>query len=378
MKGGAFQKRTLTQGIKKSRGWGVILFFRSSAAQIIVYITARFHRLTSGGSGWRGVGRRESVKGWGAGQGDGVSVRPRRRRGEPPKKSHGFLQFDTIHLPAAFAVGATLATLSRGGFRMESNQVPVQAGELLAADADALSLLWTVDLRDLAGEVAQSMFDAETLRADAGKADLQAYSAVTALLASQSPTEVDGRTLEFHERVQMVGYGWYMAVRGVILDAYRAKRPGLKDNSYDQAWKRITDLVAHVLKDGFKVPTSTIPDSVRKAEERAAAKAKREQAQQELLAAFEGKSQADLQASLKAAYTRAGKGDAAADQDIERIKSVLKVRSDTAAAEATEAVSERWKAILVYSKRKVDGADNTLFVSDIRVLDAVLDVLQSQ
>lgn len=257
--------------------------------------------------------------------------------------------------------------------------VPAQAGELLAADADAFSLLWTADRRDLAVEVAQSMFDAETLRADAGKADLQAYSAVTTLLAAESPTHAeDGRAYEFHERVQMVGYGWYMATRGMVLDAYKAKRPGLKDNSYDQAWKRITDLVDHVLKDGFKVPTSTNPEAVRKAEERAAAKAKREQAQQELLAAFEGKSQADLQASLKAAYTRAGKGDAKADDDIERIKSVLKLRSDTAAAEMAEAVSERWKRILVYSKRKVDGEDNKLFVSDIRVLDAVLDVLQSQ
>ena len=263
---------------------------------------------------------------------------------------------------------------------MESNQVPVQAGELLAADADAFSLLWTADLRDLAVEVAQSMFDAETLRADAGKADLQAYSAVTTLLAAESPThdEEDGRAYEFHERVQKVGYGWYMAVRGVILDAYRAKRPGLKDNSYDQAWSRVVALVDHVLKGGFKAPASDNPEAVRKAAERAAAKAKREQAQQELLAAFEGKSQADLQASLKAAYTRAGKGDANADKDIDRIKAVLKVRSDTAVAEASEAVSERWKRILVYSKRKVDGVDNTLFVSDIRVLDAVLEVLQSQ
>ena len=76
--------------------------------------------------------------------------------------------------------------------------------------------------------------------------------------------------------------------------------------------------------------------------------------------------------------TRAGKGDASADNDIERIKSVLKLRTDTAAAEMAEAVSERWKRILVYSKRKVDGEDNKLFVSDIRVMDAVLDVLQSQ
>lgn len=261
---------------------------------------------------------------------------------------------------------------------MDTNQVPAQAGELLAADADALSMLWNADLREKAQEAALGMFDAEQYRADAGKADLQVYSAVTALLASQSPMEADGRALEFHERVQMVTWGWYSSVRVMVLDAYKTKRPGLKDNSYDQAWSRVVTLVDHVLKGGFKAPASDNPEAVRKAAERAAAKAKREQAQQELLAAFEGKSQADLQASLKAAYTRAGKGDAKADDDIERIKSVLKLRTDTAAAEMAEAVSERWKRILVYSKRKVDGEDNKLFVSDIRVLDAVLDVLQSQ
>jgi len=261
---------------------------------------------------------------------------------------------------------------------MDTNQVPAQAGELLAADADALSMLWNADMREKAQEAALGMFDAEQYRADAGKADLQTYSAVTALLAAQSPDTVDGRALEFHERVQMVTWGWYSSVRVMVLDAYKAKRPGLKDNSYDQAWKRVTDLVDHVLKGGFKVPASDNPEAVRKAAERAAAKAKREQAQQELLAAFEGKSQADLQASLKAAYTRAGKGDTKADEDIERIKSVLKLRTDTAAAEMAEAVSERWKRILAYSKRKVNGEDNALFVSDIRVLDAVLDVLQSQ
>jgi len=252
--------------------------------------------------------------------------------------------------------------------------------------------LWTADLRERAALTAQSMFDAESLRADAGRADNDTFSAVCALFASQSPEfgvveEKDGRpvlvsaegpALTYDIRVRMVQFGWYGSVRAMVLEQYRIKRPGLTDNAYDQAWKRVTDLVDRVIKGGFKAPVSDNPEAVRKAAERAAAKAKREAAQQELLAAFEGKSESDLKAALKAAYTRAGKGDTAADADIERIKSVLKVRTDAAQEEVNKAVSERWARIIAYSKRKVNGEENKLYVSDIRVLDAVLDVLQSQ
>lgn len=270
--------------------------------------------------------------------------------------------------------------------------VPAEAGEQLAADADAVSLLWTADLREKAAIAAQSMFDSETLRADAGRADIDTFSAVCALFAAQSPEfgvveEKDGRpvlvsaegpALTHDIRVRMVLWGWYSSVRVMVLDAYKAKRPGLKDNSYDQAWTRVVGLVDHAIKGGFKAPMSDNPEALRKAAERAAAKAKREAAQAELLAAFEGKSESDLKAALKAAYTRAGKGDTAADADIDRIKSVLKVRTDAAVDEVNKAVSERWARIIAYSKRKVNGEENKLFVSDIRVLDAVLDVLQSQ
>lgn len=270
--------------------------------------------------------------------------------------------------------------------------VPAQAGEQLAADADVVSLLWTANLREKAALTAQSMFDAESLRADAGRADNDTFSSVCALFAAQSPEfgvveEKDGRpvlvsaegpALTYDIRVRMVAWGWYSSVRVMVLDAYKTKRPGLTDNAYDQAWKRVTDLVDHVIKGGFKAPTSDNPDAIRKAAERAAAKVKREAAQQELLAAFEGKSESDLQAELKSAYGRAAKGDEKGAADAERIKEVRKLRADMLEAEQKDAVADRWKRIIAYSKRKVDGEDNKLFVSDIRVLDAVLDVLQSQ
>lgn len=270
--------------------------------------------------------------------------------------------------------------------------VPAQAGEQLAPDADVVSLLWTADLREKAAVAAQSMFDSETLRADAGRADIDTFSAVCALFAAQSPEfgvveEKDGRpvlvsaegpALTHDIRVRMVLWGWYSSVRVMVLGAYKAKRPGLKDNSYDQAWTRVVGLVDHAIKGGFKAPVSDNPEAVRKAAERVAAKIKREAAQQELLAAFEGQSESDLQAALKAAYARASKGDEAGAAEADRIKQVRKLRADTLESEQKDAVADRWKRIIAYSKRKVDGEDNKLYVSDIRVLDAVLDVLQSQ
>lgn len=259
------------------------------------------------------------------------------------------------------------------------NQDTTVAIEPVAKDADVFSGLWTLDLRNAAQMAAQGMFDAESLRADADKADIDIYSSVTTLLAAQSPThDADGLALEVHQRVQAVTWGWYSSVRIMVLEAYRAKRPGLKDNSYDQAWKRVIGLIDRVLKGGFKAPTSDNPEAMRKAQDRAAAKAKREAAQGELLAAYEGKSAADLQSALKVAYTKAAKGDVEGEREAERIKSVMSIRNKEHADEVNSAVSERWKKILTYSKRKVDGQDNPLFVSDIRVLDAVLDVLQSQ
>ena len=261
---------------------------------------------------------------------------------------------------------------------MEQKSFPAAPGELLAADADAVSLLWTVDLRNLAGEAALGLFEGEVLRADAGKADLQVYSAVSALLAAQSPTHAeDGSALDFHVRVQ-VKWGWYSSVRVMVLEQYRIKRPGLTDNAYDKAWSRAVELVDTVLKGGFAPPVSDNPDAQRKAAQRAEAKAKATAAQTELLAAFEGKSEADLHAALKAAYTKAAKGDSAGESEAERIKSAMALRKKVQTEAENAAVSEKWKSILQYSKRKIDGEDNKLFVSDLRVLDAVLDVLQSQ
>jgi len=276
---------------------------------------------------------------------------------------------------------------------MEQKQmVPAQAGELLAADADAVSLLWTVDLRDKASEAALGLFEAELLRADAGKADLQVYSAVTALLAAQSPThgvvEVrngrpvlvseDGPTLEFHVRVQLVAWGWYSSVRVMVLEQYRAKRVGLTDNAYDKAWSRAVELVDTALKGGFTPPVSDSPEALKKAAQRAEAKVKADAARTELLAAFEGKSEADLKVALKAAYTKAAKGDAAGEAEAERIKTAITLRERTDSDAHNKAVSDKWKAITQYGKRKVDGADNKLFVSDLRVLESVLELLQSQ
>jgi hypothetical protein len=276
---------------------------------------------------------------------------------------------------------------------MEQQQsVSANAGEQLAADADAISLLWSADMRSLAAEAALGMFEAETLRADAGKADLQVYSAVTALLAAQSPThgvvEVrngrpvlvseEGPALDFHVRVQLVAWGWYSSVRVMVLEQYRAKRVGLTDNAYDKAWSRAVELVDTVLKGGFKPPVSDNPEALKKAAQRAEAKVKADAARAELLAAFEGKSEADLKAALKAAYTKAAKGDAAGEAEAERIKTAITLRERTESDEHNKAVSDKWKAITQYGKRKVDGADNKLFVSDLRVLESVLELLQSQ
>jgi hypothetical protein len=236
------------------------------------------------------------------------------------------------------------------------------------------------------------LFDAEVLRADAGKADLQVYSAVSALLAAQSPThgvvEVregrpvlvseDGPALEFADRVRLVTWGWYSSVRVMVLEQYRAKRPGLKPNSYDTAWHRAVELVDHVLAGGFKPPSSDNPEALKKAAQRAEAKAKADAAQQELLAAFDGKSEADLKAALKAAYSKAAKGDAAGEAEAGRIKSAIALRERTESDAHNKAVSDAWKSILQYSKRKVDGEENKLFVSDLRVLEQVLEVLQAQ
>ena len=263
---------------------------------------------------------------------------------------------------------------------MEQKQVaPAQAGELLAADADAVSLLWTADMRSLAAEAALGMFEAEVLRADAGKADLQVYSAVSALLAAQSDVvDEHGAALDFDVRVRMVRWGWFSSVRVMVLEQYRAKRPGLTDNAYDKAWSRAVELVDTVLKGGFKPPVSDNPEALKKAAQRAEAKAKADAARTELLAAFEGKSEADLKAALKAAYTKAAKGDAAGEAEAERIKTAITLRERTESDEHNKAVSDKWKAITQYGKRKVDGAENKLFVSDLRVLESVLELLQSQ
>jgi hypothetical protein len=275
---------------------------------------------------------------------------------------------------------------------MEQNQVV--GGELLAADADAVSLLWTADLRGMAQEAALGLFEAELLRVEEGKANLQVYSAVTSLLAAQSPTHgvverrkeddrlvlvsEDGPALEFHVRVQLVLWGWYSSVRVMVLEQYRTKRVGLSDNAYDKAWSRAVELVDESLKGGFIPPSSDSPDAVRKAAQRAESKAKSDAARTELLAAFEGKSDADLKAALKAAYTKAAKGDAAGEAEAERIKTAITLRERTESGEHNKAVSDKWKAILQYSKRKVDGEENKLFVSNLRTLDAVIALLQSK
>jgi hypothetical protein len=220
------------------------------------------------------------------------------------------------------------------------------------------------------------------------------YSAVTSLLAAQSPTHgvverrkedgrlvlvsEDGPALEFHVRVQLVLWGWYSSVRVMVLEQYRTKRVGLTDNAYDKAWSRAVDLVDEALKDGFIPPSSDSPDAVRKAAQRAEAKAKTDAARTELLAAFEGKSDADLKAALKAAYSKAATGDSAGETEAGRIKTAINLRERTESEEHNKAVSDKWKAITQYSKRKVDGADNKLFVSDLRRLDAVIALLQSK
>jgi len=324
---------------------------------------------------------------------DGVSVCPAAARRRLPKNhtgSVGLLLF--IYPLRVVAVSDCQRYLAEGSVMDQKQMVPAQAGEVLAADADAVSLLWTADLRSKAQEAGFGLFEAELLRAEEGKANLQVYSAVTALLAAQSPTHgvtemrdgrlvlasEDGPALDFHVRVQLVAWGWYSSVRVMVLEQYRTKRVGLTDNAYDKAWSRAVELVGEVLKGGFTPPASDNPDALKKAAQRAEAKVKADAARTELLAAFEGKSESDLKAALKAAYTKAAKGDAAGEAEAERIKTAITLRERTESDEHNKAVSDKWKAITQYSKRKVDGADNKLFVSDLRVLESVLELLQSQ
>jgi hypothetical protein len=250
--------------------------------------------------------------------------------------------------------------------------------EVLAANADTFALLWNADMRERALNVAVDLVDGDTARADAERADGRAFDGLAALLAAQSDAERDGTPVPLADRVRDASYAWFQSVRGMVLEQYRVKRPGLTPNAYDKAWSRGVSLLSDGLDGGFVPPKSDNADAVRKAQQRADAKAKVETAQRELMAAFESMSDDALRLERKAAFVKAGEGDAEAEREAERIKRVLELRGKAQSEESEKAIATRWDTIRSYGKRKVDSKDNPLFVSDLRTLDSVIELLQSR
>lgn len=222
---------------------------------------------------------------------------------------------------------------------------------------DIYSAIWDADKRGTLSAIVSDIFSAETGRAEAQAAENRAVIALRSLLLQQ--VDDNGQ----------VHYAWHESVRCETGDEYRRQRQGITDNAVDAMWSRQMKLQAETY--GYKKPVAPNGEAERK-------RAERQKAEAELLAAYQDKSVAELKAERKEAYSDAGDGDKAAKKRAADLDKVLRIRTkDETAAEAAR-VAELWDTIREYGKRKADGKDNPLFVSDIRVLESVVDLLQSR